>query len=86
MTLYTKQDCVKCDKIKQRFDLSKLGIEVRQIIQDDPEVLADLAWHELLDHVEQGALPILLLNDGSVINHYMPVRKYIEKNCLTADC
>ncbi|MEW5725445.1 MAG: hypothetical protein AB1896_20200 [Thermodesulfobacteriota bacterium] len=83
MTLYTKVNCVKCDKIKERFDLNKLGVRVKEITQDDPEVLADLAWHELLDLVEKGALPILLLNDGSVINYYTPIRRYLEKNCLT---
>lgn len=79
MRLYTKEDCKKCDNIKEAFDLETLGIKVEVITPDDPEILADLAWYELVDLVEQGALPILVLKDGSHIKHELPIRRYLEK-------
>ncbi|MBW2623669.1 MAG: glutaredoxin family protein, partial [Deltaproteobacteria bacterium] len=49
MTLFTKENCGKCDNIKRAFDLKELGIEVEVIKLDDAEVLAHLAWHELIE-------------------------------------
>lgn len=84
MTLFTKDDCIKCDNIKAAFDLNKMGIKVAKITEDDPGVLADLAWYELVDLVEQGALPILVLDDGSHIKYELPIRRYLEKHGLEA--
>lgn len=80
MTLFTKHDCIKCDNIKDAFDLEELGIKVEVITPEDPDVLADLAWFELVDLVEQGALPILVLEDGSHIKYELPIKRYLEKN------
>ncbi len=85
MTLFTKENCGKCDNIKSTFDLKKLGIEVEVIKQDDAEVLAHLAWHELVELAEKGALPILVLDDSSHINYELPIRRYIEKNLLSPE-
>ncbi len=85
MTLFTKENCGKCDNIKSAFDLKKLGIEVEVIKQDDAEVLAHLAWHELVELAEKGALPILVLDDSSHINYELPIRRYIEKNLLSPE-
>ena len=79
MRLFTKTDCVKCDNVKKRFNLDEMGIQVSVITPDDPQVLADLAWYELVDLVEQGALPILVLDDGSHIKYELPIRRYLEK-------
>ena len=79
MELYTKDNCQKCDNIKERFNLAALGVKVRHITADDPDVLADLAWHELISEVEEGALPILVLPDGTKLNHELPIRRYLEK-------
>jgi len=79
VTLFTKTDCGKCDSIKQAFNLKELGIKVEVIKKDDPEILAHLAWHELLDDVEKGALPILVLDDSSHIKYELPVRRFLEK-------
>lgn len=84
MTLFTKENCGKCDSIKSAFDLKELGIEVEVIKSDDAEVLAHLAWHELIDLVEKGALPILVLDDSSHIKYELPIRRYIEKNLLSS--
>lgn len=80
MTLFTKEDCRKCDNIKETFDLQEMGIDIRVITQDDPVILADLAWFELIDAVEQGALPILVLEDGSHIKYELPIRRFLERN------
>ncbi len=85
MTLFTKENCGKCDNIKRAFDLEKLGIEVEVIKQDDSEVLAHLAWHELIELVEKGVLPILVLDDSSHIKYELPIRRYIEKNLLSSE-
>jgi len=80
VTLFTKENCGKCDKIKQAFNLEKLGIKIEVIKPDDPEVLAHLAWHELVDLVEKGALPILVLDDSTNVHYELPVRRYLEKH------
>ena len=80
MTLFTKENCGKCDHIKEAFDLKKMGINIAVIKPDDPEMLADLAWYELVDAVEKGALPILLLDDDTHIKYEIPVRRYLERH------
>jgi glutaredoxin len=82
VTLFTKNDCRKCDNIKAAFDLGKLGIEVTTITEDDAETLAALAWYELVDLVDQGALPILVLNDGSHIKYELPIRRFLEQHAM----
>jgi glutaredoxin 2 len=82
MTLYTKDDCEKCDKVKNAFDLDGLGINIQKINNEDPEMLAHLAWHELLDVIEAGAMPILLLDDGTFVSNVVPIRKYIKQNLV----
>jgi hypothetical protein len=77
--LFTKEDCIKCDNVKKAFDLERLGVAVELITSDNVEVLADLAWYELVDLVEQGALPILVLEDGSHIKYELPIRRYLEE-------
>ena len=83
LTLFTKENCKKCDNIKAAFDLDQLGVRVRQITEDDPAVLADLAWYELVDLVERGAMPILVLDDGSHIEYEVPIRRFLKKNLST---
>lgn len=80
MTLFTKEDCKKCDNIKNAFDLEHMGINIEVITAEDPDILAHLAWHELVDLVDMGALPILVLDDGSHIKYELPIRKYLKKN------
>ena len=80
MTLFTKKDCGKCDNIKNAFDLQELGVNIEVIKSDDFEVLAHLAWHELVDIVEKGALPILVLDDSSHIKYELPIKRYLEKH------
>jgi len=79
MTLFTKDGCIKCQRIKERFNLKKMGVKVEKITPEDYRVLAHLAWHELVDLVEQGKLPILVLDDGSHLEHEVPIRRFLKK-------
>lgn len=79
MTLFTKKGCVKCDNVKKAFDLNDMGVNIEEIRSDDFEVLAHLAWHELVEHVEKGALPILVLDDSTHIKYEVPIRRFLEK-------
>lgn len=79
MTLFTKKNCSKCDYVKDAFDLKDLGVKIQLIDPESPDILAELAWYELLELVERGALPILVLDDGSNISSVVPIKKYLKQ-------
>ena len=81
MTLFTKSLCSACQEIKREFDLKTLGVEVEELGPDNPEALAHLAWHELVETAEK-TLPILVLNDSSAISDTEEIRRYL--GCPTA--
>jgi hypothetical protein len=78
MTLFTKSLCSACQEIKKEFDLDALGVEVEEIGPDNPDALANLAWHELVETAEK-SLPILVLNDSSAIIDTWSIRGYLTK-------
>ena len=78
MTLFTKSLCSACQEIKKEFDLDALGIEVEEIGPHNPDALANLAWHELVETAEKN-LPILVLNDSSAITDTRGIRGYLAK-------
>ena len=78
MTLFTKSLCSACQEIKREFDLKTLGVEVEELGPDNPEALAHLAWHELVETAEK-ALPILVLNDSSAISDTEEIRRYLGR-------
>ena len=78
MTLFTKSLCSACQKIKEDFDLKALGIEVEELGHHNPDALAHLAWHELVETAEK-CLPILVLNDSSAISDTEEIRRYLER-------
>ena len=84
MTLFTKKNCVKCDHVKSAFDLENMGVNIKLIEPDNADILAELAWYELLELVERGALPILVLDDGSNISSVVPIKKYLKKQLKAA--
>jgi glutaredoxin 2 len=77
MTLFTKADCQKCHYIKDHFNLSSLGIQEEVLGEDNAEALAHLAWHELID-TAQKELPILILDDSTVVIGAIPIKKYLS--------
>jgi len=78
MTLFTKVGCTKCDYIKNQFKLNEMGVAVEVLSHDNPEALAHLAWHELVDTAKK-ELPILVLDDNSAISGAIPIKKYLSK-------
>lgn len=78
MTLFTKSLCSACQEIKREFDLKTLGVEVEELGPDNPEALAHLAWHELVETAEK-TLPILVLNDSSAISNTEEIRRYLGR-------
>jgi len=78
MTLFTKSLCSACQKIKKEFDLNTLGVKVEELGAHNPEALAHLAWHELVEDAEK-TLPILVLNDSSAISDTGKIESYLYK-------
>lgn len=77
MTLFTKNDCEKCEFVKKSFDLASMGIGIEVLGPDNADALAHLAWHGLVDVAEK-ALPILVLDDMSHITGAIPIKKYLS--------
>ncbi len=77
MTLFTKINCEKCEFVKKNFDLGGMGIKLEVLGPDNPDALAHLAWHGLIDVAEK-ALPILVLDDMSHISGAIPIKKYLS--------
>jgi hypothetical protein len=76
MTLFTKVGCTKCDYIKDQFQLDALGIKIEELSPNNPDALAHLAWHELVETAKK-ELPILVLDDNSSISGAIPIKKYL---------
>jgi hypothetical protein len=78
MILFTKVGCEKCHYITDRFDLEALGIRQEVLGPDNPDALAHLAWHELVDVAER-ELPILVLDDMTHITGALKIKSYLSK-------
>lgn len=77
MVLYTKSNCIKCDYIKDRFDLAALGVEVKNIDDPTPGLLAELAWNEVVQLASE-SLPILIVTPGQPIHGSIAVKKMLN--------
>ncbi len=66
MILFSTPTCGKCKEIKESFDLKKLGVEVKELTEDNPDALAWLAYYELVKKAENG-LPIMVLKESNVV-------------------
>ena len=78
MTLFTKQDCGKCEYVKENVNLGALHVAVEVLGPDNVDALAHLAWHGLVGTAEKN-LPILVLDDMSHITGAIPIKKYLSK-------
>ena len=76
MTLFTKDGCEKCEYVKKSVDLRKLGVRVEILGPDNPESLAHLAWHELVN-VAETQLPILVLDDNSTLTGAIRIKNHL---------
>ncbi|MBI5015890.1 MAG: hypothetical protein HZB55_10420 [Deltaproteobacteria bacterium] len=77
MTLFTKENCSKCDFVKKHVDLRVLGVSVEVLGPENSGALAHLAWHGLVNVAEK-QLPILVLDDSSWISGAIPIKGYLE--------
>ncbi len=77
MTLFTKENCSKCDFVKKHVDLGHLGVSVEVLGPENADALAHLAWHGLVSVAEK-QLPILVLDDSSWIAGAIPIKGYLE--------
>ena len=78
MTLFTKENCGKCDYVKENVDLGALHVAIEVLGPENADALAHLAWHGLVDTAEK-SLPILVLDDMSHITGAIPIKKYLSK-------
>ncbi len=85
MTLFTKSLCSACQEVKKGFDLKAMGVKVDELGPDNPDALAHLAWHELVEIAEKN-LPILVLNDSSAITDVEGIRTCLERLMPDAGC
>ena len=76
MTLFTKDNCGKCDFVKQHVDLNHLGVQVEVLGPENPDSLAHLAWHGLVNEAEKN-LPILVLDDMTHLSGAIPIKSYL---------
>lgn len=78
MTLFTKENCGKCDYVKQQVDLERLGVQVEVLGPENPDALAHLAWHGLVTVAEK-RLPILVLDDMTHVTGAIAIKNYLRK-------
>lgn len=78
MTLFTKVGCEKCHYITDKFDLGDMGIAQEVLGPENPDALAHLAWHELVEIAER-ELPILVLDDSSHIAGAIKIKTYLKQ-------
>lgn len=77
MTLFTKENCSKCEFVKKHVDLGGLGVSIEVLGPENADALAHLAWHGLVSVAEK-QLPILVLDDSSWISGAIPIKGYLE--------
>jgi hypothetical protein len=76
MTLFTKPECKLCDRLKDRFDLNAMEVQVEVLDVGDAGALAHLAWHGLVETARK-TLPILVLDDSSTIDDFSDIEKLL---------
>lgn len=77
MTLFTKEGCPKCDFLKSKLDLGRLGVQIEVLGPENPEALAHLAWHGLVS-VAENHLPILVLDDCTYLADVVPILRHLR--------
>lgn len=77
MTLFTKDNCDKCEFVKKQFDLEEMGVKIEVLGPENPDALAHLAWHGLVSVAEK-SLPILVLDDNSYIDGAIRIKKHLS--------
>ena len=78
MILFTKQLCSACQDIEKLFNLEALGVEVQELGSDNIDGLAALVWYELVETVEKNGLPILVVDEDTVITDSVEIKDYLS--------
>lgn len=78
MTLFTKDDCKLCDKLKKQFDLKAMDVHVELLDSNDAGALAHLAWHGLVETARK-TLPVLVLDDSSAVDDFPRIESHLVK-------
>lgn len=76
MTLFTKEDCSLCNKLKKQFDLRAMEVHIEVLDNNSAAALAHLAWHGLVETARK-KLPILVLDDSSAVDEFMEIEKFL---------
>ena len=76
MTLFTKDDCKLCDKLKTQFDLRAMDVHIEVLDNNDASALAHLAWHGLVETARK-TLPILVLDDSSTVEDFPRIESHL---------
>jgi glutaredoxin 2 len=76
MTLFTKDDCSLCTKLKKQFDLRAMEVHIEVLDNNNAGALAHLAWHGLVETARK-KLPILVLDDSSAVDEFMEIEKFL---------
>lgn len=74
MTLFTKPECQLCDRLKSRFDLKGMKVDVEVLDTGDAAALAHLAWHGLVEAARK-TLPILVMDDSSTVDDFSDIEQ-----------
>ena len=77
MILFTKQECGKCDYVKDHFDLDSMGVQIDELTDSNADALANLAYFELVDTAEKH-LPILVTEDEQKITGAIKISQYLR--------
>ncbi len=78
MTLFTKEDCVLCDRLKGRFDLAAMDVVVEVLDDRNSGALAHLAWHSLVETARK-TLPVLVLDDCTSVAEFSVIERHLAQ-------
>ena len=76
MTLFTKPECKLCERLKDKFDLNAMEVQVEVLDIGDAGALAHLAWHGLVETARK-VLPILVLDDSSTVDDFSDIEQLL---------
>ncbi|MDH5299674.1 MAG: hypothetical protein OEV91_11715 [Desulfobulbaceae bacterium] len=77
MTLFTREDCLLCARLKNSFDFDAMGVAVEVLDNDNAGALAHLAWHGLVEAARK-SLPLLVLDDSTAVADFHHIEQHLR--------